>query len=136
MYSRRQAIQGFLFTVPALAFLVIFLVYPTFWTIALSFNSGRGLKFSDWVGFQNYVNLFTHDRLFLDLTHFPPSGALFNNVLWVILNTALCVGLGLLIAVLADRVRYESVVKALIFLPMAIAATAVAVIWLFVYSPN
>jgi alpha-glucoside transport system permease protein len=136
MYSRRHAVQGFLFTLPALAFLVIFLVYPTLWTIALSFNSGRGLKFSDWVGFQNYINLFTHDRLFVDLTHFPPSGALFNNVLWVILNTSLCVGLGLLIAVLSDRVRYERIVKTIIFLPMAIAATAVGIIWLFVYSPD
>ena len=136
MHTRRQAFQGFLFALPATLFLLIFLVYPTIWTIALSFNTGKGLQFSKWIGFRNYVDLFTHDRLFIDLSHFPPSGAVFNNVLWVILNTSLCVGLGLLIAVLSDRVRYEAVVKALIFLPMAIAATAVAVIWLFVYSPN
>jgi alpha-glucoside transport system permease protein len=136
MRTRRQAFQGFLFALPAMLFLLIFLVYPTIWTIALSFNTGKGLQFSKWIGFRNYVDLFTHDRLFIDLSHFPPSGAVFNNVLWVILNTSLCVGLGLLIAVLSDRVRYESIVKALIFLPMAIAATAVAVIWLFVYSPN
>jgi alpha-glucoside transport system permease protein len=136
MHTRRQAFQGFLFALPAMLFLLVFLVYPTIWTIALSFNTGKGLQFSKWIGFRNYVDLFTHDRLFIDLSHFPPSGAVFNNVLWVILNTSLCVGLGLLIAVLSDRVRYESIVKALIFLPMAIAATAVAVIWLFVYSPN
>jgi len=136
MNSRRQSLQGFLFVLPALAFLAIFLVYPTLWTIALSFDRGRGLKFERFVGFDNYVNLFTHDRLFINLSQFPPSGAVFNNVLWVVLNTSLCVGLGLIIAVLADRVRYESIVKALVFLPMAIAATAVAIIWLFVYSPD
>ena len=136
MQRRRQAGQGFLFVLPALAFLIVFLVYPTIWTVALSFNSGQGLKFGRWVGFQNYINLFTHDRKFLDLSHFPPSGAIFNNVLWVILNTSLCVALGLLIAVLADRVGYERIVKAVIFLPMGIAATAVAVIWLLVYSPD
>ena len=136
MNSRRQSLQGFLFVLPALAFLAVFLVYPTLWTIALSFDRGRGLKFERFVGFDNYVNLFTHDRLFINLSQFPPSGAVFNNVLWVVLNTSLCVGLGLIIAVLADRVRYESVVKALVFLPMAIAATAVAIIWLFVYSPD
>ena len=38
--------------------------------------------------------------------------------------------------VLTIRVRYESAVKSVIFIPMAIAATAVGVIWLFVYSPN
>lgn len=136
MGTRRQAFQGFLFVLPALAFLVLFLVYPTIWTIALSFNTGRGLDFQEWVGFENYVNLFTRDRLFFDAREFPPTGAVFNNVLWVIMNTSLCVGLGLLIAVLADRVRYESIVKSVVFLPMAIAATAVAVIWLFVYSPD
>ncbi len=136
MSSSRQARQGFLFVLPALAFLLVFLVYPTIWTIALSFNTGQGLKFDRWVGFQNFVNLFTHDRMFLDLSHFPPSGAMFNNVLWVILNTSLCVGLGLIIAVLADRVHYERIVKAVVFLPMGIAATAVAVIWLLVYSPD
>ncbi len=133
---RGQALTGFLFVLPALIFLAIFLIYPTFWTILLSFNEGRGLKFSDWVGLDNFVNLFTNDPKFLDLSHFPPSGAVFNNILWVIFNTMFCVGLGLLIAILADRVKYERVVKAIVFLPMAIAATAVAIIWLFVYSPN
>jgi alpha-glucoside transport system permease protein len=133
---RRQAFQGFLFVLPALVFLLVFLVYPTIWTIALSFNTGRGLDFQEWVGFDNYINLFTRDRLFFDAREFPPQGAIFNNILWVLLNTSLCVGLGLLIAVLADRVRYESIVKSVVFLPMAIAATAVGVIWLFVYSPD
>ena len=45
-------------------------------------------------------------------------------------------GLGLLIATLASRVRYESIVKAAVFLPQAIAATALAVIWKFVYAPD
>ena len=45
-------------------------------------------------------------------------------------------GLGLLIATLASRVRYESIIKASVFLPQAIAATALAVIWKFVYAPD
>ena len=45
-------------------------------------------------------------------------------------------GLGLLIATLASRVRYESIIKAAVFLPQAIAATALAVIWKFVYAPD
>lgn len=136
MNSRRQAFVGFLFVLPALILLLVFLVYPTFWTIALSFDTGRGLDFKKFIGFDNYVNLFTNDHLFLDLSEFPPSGAVFNNITWAFLNTSLCLGLGLLIAVLADRVRYESIVKAVVFLPMAISATAVAIIWLFIYSPN
>jgi alpha-glucoside transport system permease protein len=124
------------FIAPAVILLVVFLVYPTIWTIRLSLDTGRGLRFREFVGFENYQRLFTEDRRFLDLSEFPPQGALINNVLWAVLYTSLCVFFGLLIAALAARVRYESIVKAVVFIPMAIAATAVALIWKFVYSPD
>jgi alpha-glucoside transport system permease protein len=118
--------------------LLALLVFPVIRTIALSFNTGRGLEFRKWVGFENYSRLFTEDKRFLDLSEFPPQGALVNNVLWLVLYTSLCLALGLLIAVLAARVRYESMIKAIIFVPMAISAVAVGLIWKFVYSndPN
>jgi alpha-glucoside transport system permease protein len=128
--------QWLAFTAPALILLIVFLIYPTIWTVRLSFDTGRGLQFREFVGLENYTRLFTEDRRFLDLDKFPPGGAIWNNVLWAVLYTGLCLVFGLLIAVLAARVRYESMVKAVIFLPMAIAATAVALIWKFVYSPN
>lgn len=129
-------LQGFLFIAPAVALLVGLLVTSIVWTFRLSLDTGRGLRFQEFVGFDNYERLLTKDRRFLDLSEFPPSGALWNNFLWVVLYTTLCLGLGLLIAVLAARVRYESVVKSIIFVPMAISAVAVALIWLFVYSPD
>jgi alpha-glucoside transport system permease protein len=129
--------QWLAFTAPAIVLLLVFLVYPTIFTIALSFYEGRGQRlFREFVGLENYTRLFTEDSRFLDLDKFPPGGAIWNNVLWAVLYTGLCLIFGLLIAVLAARVRYESMVKAVIFLPMAIAATAVALIWKFVYSPN
>ncbi|MBW3592708.1 MAG: sugar ABC transporter permease [Actinobacteria bacterium] len=129
--------QGSLFLLPALLLITALLVLPMIWTIVLSFNSGAGLRFQEeWVGFEHYTRLFTQDRTFLDLDEFPPEGALVNNVIWIVLYTSLCLVLGLAIAVLAARVRYERVIKAIIFLPMAISATAVAIIWLFVYSPD
>jgi len=133
--TRRGGWQASFFMLPALVLLVVFLIYPTIWTILLSFNSGRGLQFREWVGFANYERLF-EDKRFLDLSNFPPTGALVNNVLWLVLYTGLCLLFGLLIAVLATRVRYETVIKAIVFVPMAIAATAVALIWKFVYSPD
>jgi alpha-glucoside transport system permease protein len=115
-----------LFLVPALFLLVVFMLYPTISTIVLSFDNGL----------DNYARLLTRDPRFLNLGTFPPSGALFNNLLWVIFYTGGCIFFGLLIAVMATRVRYEAVVKAIVFLPMAIAATALGVIWRFVYFPN
>ena len=57
-------------------------------------------------------------------------------MLWVILLTLLTVGFGMMIAVLVDRVRYESVAKAVIFLPLAISMVAASVIWRFMFLYN
>lgn len=115
-----------LFLAPALLLLAIFLLYPTISTIILSFE--RGLD--------NYVRLFTRDPNFLNLGRFPPTGAFWNNILWIVFYTGGCVFFGLVVAVMAARVRYEAIIKALVFLPQAIAATALGVIWRFVYFPS
>ncbi len=57
-----------------------------------------------------------------------------NNLLWMIVGTSVCVTLGLLIAVLADRSKYEAAYKAIIFLPMAISFVGSGVIWKFIYT--
>jgi alpha-glucoside transport system permease protein len=127
---------AFFFLLPSVALLLVFIVYPTIYTILLSFDRGRRGQFGQFVGLDNYVNLFTKDPNFINLGVFPPTGALFNNVLWLIFYTSIVIFLGLVIAVLASRVRYEALIKAIVFLPMAIAATALAVIWRFVYDPS
>ena len=80
---------------------------------------------TSFVGWNNYAWVFTNKA---------SQSSLLNNVLWFVLFTFLAVGLGLLFAVLAGRVRYEAVAKALIFIPMAISFVAAAVIWRFVYA--
>jgi alpha-glucoside transport system permease protein len=124
-----------LFLLPAAFFLLIFLLYPAVYTILLSFNRGRNGVLGEWVGLDNYARLFG-DSDFLNLATFPPSGALWNNILWIVFYTSIVIGFGLILAVVAARVRYESLVKGIVFLPMAISATALAVIWKFVYSPD
>src|SRR5438876_8389492 len=128
-------LAAILFLAPAGILLVVFLLYPAIYTVLLSFNRGRNGVFGEWVGLDNYIRLFS-DPDFLNLGTFPPSGALWNNVLWIVFYTSIVIFLGLIIAVVAARVRYESVIKAIVFIPMAIAATALAVIWKFVYAPD
>jgi alpha-glucoside transport system permease protein len=136
-FFRRQSFQALLFIGPALLVLGALIVYPMIRTIIYSFgNTNTRLEVTEWIGFDNYTRLFTKDKSFLNLDDFPPSGALANNVKWLILYTSLSLLLGLLIAVLAARVRYESLMKSIVFVPMAIAATAVAIIWKFVYEPD
>ncbi len=57
-----------------------------------------------------------------------------NNALWVIFFTILTISIGLLLAVLLDRVRYERIAKSVIFLPMAISMVGAGVIWKFMYA--
>lgn len=132
----KDTAQGFLFIAPALILLVTLIIYPMIQTIRVSFSQGLGLVYDGWIGIANYKELLTQDPDFLDHSVFPPSGALVNNVRWVIVYISLSLILGLGLAVLTTRVRYESMLKAIIFVPMAIAATAVGLIWLFVYSPD
>ena len=115
-------VRPWLWLLPALAFLIMFLIYPTIATIFRSFFNQNGTTF---IGFDNYTRFFTQNATL---------GALGNNVLWMILLPAVCVTLGLLIAILVDRVRYESFAKGVIFLPMAISFVAASVIWRLVYN--
>jgi alpha-glucoside transport system permease protein len=102
--------------------LLAFLVYPAIHTIYLSFQNASSTQA---VGLANYQFVFT-DRGMLT--------ALRNNVIWMVAFTTITVAMGLTVATLADRVRYESIVKGLIFLPMAISFVAAGVIWRFMYD--
>jgi alpha-glucoside transport system permease protein len=135
-HRRWRQWSGTLFVLPTVALLLVFLVYPIFSTIRLSLDTGIFLQLRRFVGIDNYVNLFTKDRLFFNIGPNGISGVLVNNIEWLVLYTGGCIGFGLLIAALADRVRYETVVKTVVFVPQAIAATATGLIWLLIYAPN
>lgn len=117
-----QRLIPFVFVGPGLAILAWFLAIPALRTLWLSFLGPTGEGF---VGFDNYVFAFT-DRVMQE--------AFRNNLIWMIFGTFFCVGLGLVIAVLADRSRFESVYKAIIFMPMAISFVGAGVIWKFIYT--
>lgn len=120
----RNRLTPFVFVGPALAILTWYLFVPVLRTFYLSLFNADSTQF---VGFDNYLYAFT-DRAMLQ--------AFRNNVLWLVIGTAFCVGFGLLIAVLSDRTApwFESVIKSLIFMPMAISLVGAGIIWLFVYA--
>ncbi|NLL47317.1 MAG: sugar ABC transporter permease [Firmicutes bacterium] len=107
---------------PAVFFLLIFQVYPALQTIYLSFMDRRSEAF---VGLANYQYVFTSRVM---LTAFR------NNLLWLVFFTAGTVGLGLLFAILVDKVKYESFAKSIIFMPMAISFVGAGVVWKFMYT--
>ena len=119
-----RRIQPYVFIGPAVFFLVWFLALPVVRTLILSLYSADGTAF---VGLQNYTQVFTQ-RIMIE--------AWTNNVLWLVIGTPLTIGLGLVIAMLADRSKFERVAKSLVFLPMAISMVGAGVIWKFIYDVN
>ena len=138
-----------LFVLPALIVLAIFLIYPAYYTVRLAFYQGDfHFGFFHYLGIDNFKQLLTNDPDFLDVSKFHgvnilkelvyknDGGALINNLHWVIFYISFALAIGLGLAVLAVRVRYERAVKTAIFVPMAISATAVGIIWLLVYNTD
>ena len=116
-------IKPYLYILPAFAAIVLYLIYPAILTAINSFKD----NFSrNWVGFKNYSDLW-HDDNFRQ--------TLLNTLLWIVIVPAVTVILGLLVAVLADRLnpRGEKTAKTVIFLPMAISMIGAATIWRFIY---
>lgn len=140
----RARLLPFVFVGPAMAILTWYLALPTIRTFWISLFGRDGppavswLKLitapgeffatlaPNWVGLANYVAIFT-DRLMRE--------AFRNNLFfWILFGVPLTVVFGLVVAVLADRSRFERVAKSFIFLPMAISFVGAGVIWNFVYE--
>lgn len=119
-----RLLQPFIFVGPAVLLLAWYLAIPTIRTFLLSLQNSSSTAF---VGFQNYQSVFS-ERIMIEAWR--------NNLLWMIIGTTLTVSLGLLIAILADRSRFENLAKSLIFMPMAISMVGAGVIWKFVYDIN
>jgi alpha-glucoside transport system permease protein len=95
---------------------------PFFETFRLSFMDATGEGF---VGLANYAWVFTDENFLITIR---------NNFLWLLVVPAAATALGLVVAVLADRVWWGNAAKTLVFMPMAISFVGASVIWKFVYD--
>jgi alpha-glucoside transport system permease protein len=112
------------FLAPALVLLAVWVVYPTIRTIIRSFYDSTGEEF---VGLENYETLFTDDTLVI---------AIRNNFLWLLVVPAFVTAIGLVFAVLIERVRFSTAFKVAVFMPMAISLFAAGVIWRLMYEKD
>jgi alpha-glucoside transport system permease protein len=122
--KNRPQVRPWIWVGPALVLVAAILLIPAIATFIQSFEDNHG----NFVGFQNYAT---------QLGGFPSSGAWIairnSIIIWLILYMILVLAFGLTMAVLFDRVQYETIVKSLIFMPMAISSVASGVIWKFMY---
>src|SRR5712692_2460648 len=117
--------SAWIWVAPALLLIGVFYIWPMIGTIVTSFESVDSLgNVTGFAGLKWYKNIFTTPGNLIILR---------NNLLWLVVGTVLTVGLGLVIAVLVDRVKIEKVIKSTLFIPMALSFVAAGVIWRFVY---
>jgi len=117
-----RRLQPFIFVGPGIAMVAYFLAIPTARTFFASLFDRDGSAF---VGLQNYIDVFTQPAMLVTLR---------NNLLWIVFGASLTIIFGLVIATLADQSPLETIVKAIIFMPMAISLVAAGIIWKFVYA--
>lgn len=118
----RAQVQPWLFLAPALLLLTVYLVYPLFETFRLSFYDASGSRF---VGLSNYTWVLTDQSFLITIR---------NNFMWLLVVPALSTAMGLVVAVLADRVWWGGLAKSMVFMPMAISFVGASVIWKFVFD--
>jgi alpha-glucoside transport system permease protein len=119
-------LAGALFLAPAFFLLGVWLVYPTIYTIVRSFFGQSGYL-GTWVGIDNYRTLFTSSTLVT---------AIKNSAIWVAVVPAFVTAIGLMFAVLIERVRWSVAFKTVVFLPLAISAFATGVTWRIMYQQD
>lgn len=127
-------IMPWLFVLPALAIIFVYVAYPTIYTFILSLQNKNSTDWAVaaclesracWGIFENYRYAFTSEVMLRSFR---------NNALWLIFMVPGVTAIGLLVAVLVDKIRYENLAKAIIFMPMAISFVGAGVIWGFVYD--
>ena len=113
-----------MFLAPALVLLGVWIVYPTLSTIRRSFYDRNGDSF---IGIDNYRTLFSDETL---------RKAIENNLLWLLVVPAFVTAVGLVFAVLIERIRFSVAFKVAVFMPMAISLFAAGVIWRLMYEKD
>ncbi|MFE1315358.1 carbohydrate ABC transporter permease [Streptomyces sp. NPDC058755] len=128
--KRRRSVTGTrkavaaLFLLPALVLLGALVVYPIGYSLVRSFYNASGDGFA---GIDNYKALFTDDGI---------RTALKNNIIWVVFAPTVSTALGLVFAVLTERVRWGTAFKLVVFMPMAISMLAAGIIFRLVYDQD
>lgn len=123
--TRANMIRPWLFLMPALLALGVYLAYPVVETLRLSLTERLPGGKSQFVGLANYQQMFAEPKFW---------EAMSNNMMWLLVVPAMSTVFGLLAAQLSDRVRWGNLAKSLIFMPMAISFVGAAVIWKLVYD--
>ena len=122
--KKARPIALVIFLAPALVLLVAGLIIPAIRTFLFSFMNPDS---NEWIGFENYYWM-TQDPNVRTI--------MVNTILWILVVPIFTAALGLLLAIMLDRIKHESIPKSLLFMPMAISFVGASIIFKFVYEYN
>lgn len=120
---------GLLYVLPALAFFVVFGLYPFANTIWLSFTEWNGVGAARFIGPENYADIVSDPELYF---------AFVRSLVLIAFYSLVPIGIGLLLAALLSRIPIRGIraYRVLLFLPQTVAAVVVAIAWSWIYSRN
>lgn len=120
---------AFLFLLPAAAIYLSVIVVPVFYSLAISLFKWNGIGTMQFVGLQNYIELFSRDAVF--------HTAIINNLIWIMLTVFVTMTVALAFAViLSRRFKGRTFFRGFFYFPCVIAPIAAAIIWRWIYNPN
>jgi alpha-glucoside transport system permease protein len=122
--GRRRLFIALAFLAPALVLLGVLVAYPVIYSVYRSLFDAAG---SNFLGLGNYVTMFTDPATFISIR---------NNVIWVLVVPVSVTILGLIFAVLMDRIKWGIAFKLIVFMPMAISMVAAGVIFRTTFQEN
>lgn len=123
-----------LFLAPSMLLVIVFLVFPMLQSILLSLYDKSG----EFIGLSNYFSVLKDPRV-INWKNIPgraPYGALINNIIWIIFHLPLTLSLGLLLAILLQKVRGGGIIQSIIFLGMIIPMVIAGILVRFLFSKN
>jgi len=116
-----------LFLAPGMLLFLVYVIFPIFQSIWISFYEWDGLGPMTWVGLGNYVELFDDDSFYTSL---------WNNLIWLVLYL-LAIPMGLAVALFLNQtVTGIRLYKSLFFFPFVISQVVVGLIFTWFYAPD
>ena len=124
----RRYRAGMFFVLPALLLYLVFMVYPFFQSIYLSFTSWNGASpVKEWIGLDNYRALIRDPMLWLSLRH---------NLIWVIVGTVAPIVIGMGLALLLwQRPKGFTLFRTVYFMPQVLSTVVIGIVWNWIYNP-
>lgn len=127
--KQKEAITGWVFVAPLLIGFLVFTAFSMFYSLYISFTDWNILSSPKWVGFNNYVQIFTKDNYFWD--------NLYNTFYYVIVLVPVVTVISLFFALILNKKTKQSFLyRAILFLPCVVSTVAIAVVWRWLFNSD